>query len=109
MSDAPEDGRPSRHRGVHKGPAGSAVEPVNSAGGRLFLAVLVSLISIVIVGAGIRALINDEVPSWVGLIMLFAIVLLTVPTSWASYLKARKAVRLRRASGKTLQHPPAAQ
>ncbi len=126
MSDAPEDGRRSRRKGyykrqieleaakqgltveeygVYKGSAGSVIEPINSAGGLLFLAILISLFSSVAVVAGVVTLINNEVTSWVELIVGFAIVLFVVPTSWAYYLKERKAVRLRRASGKTLQHP----
>ena len=126
MSDAPENGRRSRRKGyykrqieleaakqgltveeygVYKGSTGSVIEPINSAGGLLFLAVLISLFSSVAVVAGVVTLINNEVTSWVELIVGFAIVLFVVPTSWAYYLKERKAVRLRRASGKTLQHP----
>ncbi|MDP9984542.1 hypothetical protein J2W14_003968 [Pseudarthrobacter oxydans] len=126
MSDAPENGRRSRRKGyykrqieleaakqgltveeygVYKGSAGSVIEPINSAGGLLFLAILISLFSSVAVVAGVVTLINNEVTSWVELIVGFAIVLFVVPTSWAYYLKERKAVRLRRASGKTLQHP----
>ena len=126
MSDAPEDGRRSRRKGyykrqieleaakqgltveeygVYKGSTGSVIEPINSAGGLLFLAILISLFSSVAVVAGVVTLINNEVTSWVELIVGFAIVLFVVPTSWAYYLKERRAVRLRRASGKTLQHP----
>ncbi|MCB5292918.1 hypothetical protein [Arthrobacter sp. SO3] len=126
MSDAPEHGRPSRRKGfykrqieleaakqgltveeygVYKGSVGSALKPVNSAGGLLFLAVLISVFSSVVVVAGVGLLIDNKVTNWVQLIIGFAIVLFTVPTSWAYYLKERKAVRLRRASGKTLQHP----
>lgn len=126
MSDAPENGRRSRRKGyykrqveleaakqgltveeygVYKGSVGSAVKPINSAGGLLFLAVLISLFSSVAVVAGVVTLINNEVTSWVELIVAFAIVLFTVPASWAYYLKERKAERLRRASGKTLQRP----
>ncbi|MDN4643639.1 hypothetical protein [Arthrobacter sp. PsM3] len=126
MSDAPENGRPPRRKGfykrqieleaakhgltveeygVYKGSVGSGVEPINSAGGLLFLAVLISLFSGVVVVAGVGLLIDDKVTDWVELIIAFAIVLFTVPVSWAYYVKERKAVRLRRASGKTLQHP----
>ncbi|MEO3934167.1 hypothetical protein WMO79_15325 [Micrococcaceae bacterium Sec7.4] len=126
MSDASEKERPSRRKGyykrqieleaakqgltveeygVYKGSVGSAIEPINSAGGLLFLALLISLFSSVVVVGGIKILIDDEVTSWVELIVAFAIVLFVVPTSWAYYLKERKAVRLRRASGRTLQPP----
>lgn len=126
MSDAPENGRPPRRKGfykrqieleaakqgltveeygVYKGSTRSAIMPINSAGGLLFLAVLISLFSSVVVVGGVGLLIDDKVTDWVELIIAFAIILFTVPTSWAYYLKERKAVRLRRASGKTLQHP----
>ena len=126
MSDAPENARPSRRKGyykrqveleaakqgltveeygVYKGSTGSAIKPINSAGGLLFLAILISLFSSVVVIIGVKLLIDNEVTSWVELIFGFAIVLSVVPTSWAYYLKERKAVRLRRASGKTLELP----
>lgn len=126
MSDAPENARPSRRKGyykrqveleaakqgltveeygVYKGSTGSAIKPINSAGGLLFLAILISLFSSVVVIIGVKLLIDNEVTSWVELIIGFAIVLSVVPTSWAYYLKERKAVRLRRASGKTLELP----
>ena len=126
MSDAPEGGRGSRRKGyykrqveleaakqgltveeygVYKGSTGSAIKPINSAGGLLFLAVLISLICSVIVGLIIVLLTSEGVTNGVQLIMGIATVLVLVPTSWAYYLKERKAVRLRRASGKTLQHP----
>lgn len=126
MSDAPEKERPPRRKGyykrqieleaakqgltveeygVYKGSTGSAIQPINSAGGLLFIAVLISLISIVIVVAGVGLLVDNKVTSWVELIIGFATVLFLVPISWAYYLRERKAVRLRRASGKTLQHP----
>lgn len=126
MSDAPENGRRSRRKGyykrqteleaakqgltveeygVYKGSTGSAIKPINSAGGLLFLAVLISIFSGVVVVLSIKLLIDDEVTSWVEFIFGLATVLILVPVSWAYYLKERKAVRLRRASGKTLQHP----
>lgn len=91
--------------GVYKGSVGSGVKPINSAGGLLFLAVLISLICIVIVGLAIVLLTSDGVTNWVQLVFGLVTVLFLVPTSWAYCLKERKAVRLRRASGKTLQHP----
>lgn len=126
MSDAPERELPPRRKGyykrqieleaakqgltveeygVYKGSTGSAIRPINSAGGLLFLAVLISLCSGVVGVAGVGLLIDNKVTNWVQLIVGFAIVLFVVPTSWAYYLKERKAVRLRRASGKTLEHP----
>ena len=126
MSDAPEGGRRPRRKGyykrqieleaakqgltvdeygVYKGSVGSGVKPINSAGGLLFLAVLISIFSGVVVVASIKLLIDNEVTSWVEFIFSLVTVLFLVPTSWAYYLKERKAVRLRRASGKTLQHP----
>ncbi|HSN38464.1 MAG TPA: hypothetical protein VLT34_19135 [Arthrobacter sp.] len=126
MSDAPENARPARRKGyykrqveleaakqgltveeygVYKGSTGSAIEPINSAGGLLFLAILISLICSVVAGLIIVLLTSGGVTNWVQLIMGIVTVLVLVPTSWAYYLKERKAVRLRRASGKTLVHP----
>lgn len=126
MSDAPEEELPPRRKGyykrqieleaakqgltveeygVYKGSTGSAVKPINSAGGLLFLAILISLSCGVSAVIGIGLLMDNKVTDWVQLIIAFAVVLFLVPTSWAYYLKERKAVRLRRASGKTLGHP----
>ena len=126
MSDAPENGRRARRKGyykrqieqeaakqgltveeygVYKGSVGSAIKPINSAGGLLFLAILISLICTVIVGLAIVLLTSDGVTNWAQLAFGLVTVLFLVPTSWAYYLKERKAVRLRRASGKILQHP----
>lgn len=103
--EAARQGLTVEEYGVYKGSTGSAIEPIHSAGGLLFLAGLISLFSGVVVVFGVGLLIDSKVTNWVQLIIGFAVVLFVVPTSWAYYLKERKAVRLRRASGKTLQHP----
>lgn len=103
--EAAKQGLTVEEYGVYKGSTGSAIRPINSAGGLLVLAVLISLFSSVVIVAGVGLLIDNKVTNWVQWIIGFAIVLFVVPTSWAYYFKERKAVRLRRASGKTLEHP----
>ncbi|MFF1250937.1 hypothetical protein ACFVYC_00360 [Pseudarthrobacter sp. NPDC058329] len=125
-NETPEPGRPSRRKGyykrqieleaakqgltveeygVYKGSTGSAIKPITSAGGLLFLAILISLFSAGVVGGMIVLLSGEGVTNWVEFTISCAIVLFVVPTSWAYYLKERKAARLRKAAGKTLQPP----
>ena len=91
--------------GVYKGSTGSAVKPVNSAGGLLFLAILISLFSGVVVVAAIILLTGEGVTNWVEFVVGCAIALVLIPTSWAYYFKERKALRLRKVAGKTLEPP----
>ncbi|WP_285244898.1 hypothetical protein [Pseudarthrobacter sp. fls2-241-R2A-127] len=125
-SEAPQPGPPARRKGyykrqieleagkqgltpeeygVYKGSTGSAIKPINSAGGLLFLAILISLFSGVVVVAAIILLTGEGVTNWVQFVFGCAIALVLVPTSWAYYFKERKAVRLRKAAGKTLEPP----
>jgi len=125
-NESPGTGRPSRRKGyykrqieleaakqgltveeygVYKGSTGSAIQPINSAGGLLFLAILISLFSAIVVGGAIILLTGEGVTNWPQFIISCAIVLFLVPTSWAYYFKERKAARLRKAAGKTLQPP----
>jgi len=103
--EAAKQGLTSEEYGVYKGSTESAIKPVNSAGGLLFLAILISLFSAVVVGAAIILLTGEGVTNWVQFIIGCSIVLVLVPTSWAYYFKERKAARLRKAAGKTLEPP----
>lgn len=103
--EAAKQGLTIEEYGVYKGDVGSAVKPVNSAGGLLFLAILISLFSGVVVVAATILLTGEGVTNWVQFVVGCAIVLVLVPTSWAYYFKERKAVRLRKAAGKTLELP----
>jgi hypothetical protein len=103
--EAAKQGLTSEEYGVYKDSTGSAIKPVNSAGGLLFLAILISLFSAVVVGAAIILLTGEGVTNWVQFIIGCSIVLVLVPTSWAYYFKERKAARLRKAAGKTLEPP----
>jgi hypothetical protein len=103
--EAAKQGLTVEEYGVYKGSTGSAIKPINSAGGLLFLAILISLVSAVVVGAAITLVTGEGVTNWPQFIFACAIVLVLVPTSWAYYLKERKAVRLRKAAGKTLEPP----
>jgi hypothetical protein len=104
--EAARQGLTVEEYGVYKGSTGSFVKPVNSAGGLLFLAILISIISAVVVGCAIVLLSGEGVTNWVQFTIGCATVLTLVPTSWAYYLKERRATRLRKAAGKTLQPPP---
>lgn len=103
--EAAKQGLTVEEYGVYKGSTGSAIKPINSAGGLLFLAILISLVSAVVAGAAITLVTGEGVTNWPQFIFACAIVVVLVPTSWAYYLKERKAVRLRKAAGKTLAPP----
>ena len=103
--EAAKQGLTVEEYGVYKGDVGSAVKPINSAGGLLFLAILISVFSAVVVGAAIILLTGEGVTDWVQFIISCAVVLFLVPTSWGYYFKERKATRLRKAAGKTLEPP----
>lgn len=103
--EAAKQGLTVEEYGVYKGSTGSAIKPINSAGGLLFLAILISVVSAVVVGASVILLTGEGVTNWPQFIFGCAIVLFVVPTSWAYYLKERKAARLREAAGKTLETP----
>ncbi|AUZ35535.1 hypothetical protein C3B78_14460 [Arthrobacter sp. PGP41] len=103
--EAARQGLTPEEYGVYKGSTGSVIKPINSAGGLLFLAILISVFSAVVVGAAIILLTGEGVTNWVQFIIGCAVVVFLVPTSWAYYFKERKATRLRKAAGKTLEPP----
>lgn len=103
--EAAKQGLTPEEYGVYKGSTGSVIKPINSAGGLLFLAILISVFSAVVVGAAFILITGEGVTNWVQFIIGCLIVLFLVPTSWAYYFKERKAARLRKASGKTLEPP----
>lgn len=104
--EAAKQGLTTEEYGVYKGSTGSAVKPVNSAGGLLFLIILITVI-IGVVAALLDKLFLDgtEEPNWGQIVFAIAFGLWIVPTSWAYYFKERKAARLRKAAGKTLEPP----
>lgn len=103
--EAAKQGLTVEEYGVYKGSTGSAIKPINSAGGLLFLAILISVFCAVVVVAAFILITGEGVTNWVQFIIGCLVVLFLVPTSWAYYLKERKAVRLRKAAGKTLEPP----
>jgi hypothetical protein len=100
--------------GVYKGDVGSMITPVNSAGGLLFLAVLLTVLNVILlalVGVGI-AQDNGVIPKspdarglspveWGFLVFE----LMSVPVAWRYYIVERRAQKLRTARGlpKTLR------
>jgi len=103
--EAERQGLTPEEYGVYKGSTGSAIRPINSAGGLLFLAILISVFSAVVCGAAIILLTGEGVTNWVQFVVGCAIVIVLVPASWAYHFKERKAARLRKAAGKTLEPP----
>jgi hypothetical protein len=103
--EAAKQGLTVEEYGVYRGSTGSAIRPINSAGGLLFLAILISVFSAVVCGTAIILLTGEGVTNWVQFVVGCAIVIVLVPTSWAYYFKERKAALLRKAAGKTLEPP----
>lgn len=91
--------------GVYKGSVGSAVKPVNSAGGLLVL----SLIMSVFVGISAVSLasvwIKDGFSAVAGILFPMLLVTLLLIWSWVYFARERKAEKLRKARGITLIRP----
>lgn len=104
--EAKRQGLTVEEYGVYKGSAGSVIKPINSTGGLLFLAILISAICSLVLVLGIIVVTTPGTHNWVQVVIAFAVALLLPPTAWSYYFKERKASRLRRASGKTVEPPP---
>lgn len=107
--EAEKHGLTVEEYGVYKGPNYIGIKPYTSAGGILFLAILITLISVTMFVYGflsLAGLVYVSEPVTAAELILPAVILVLVPiAAWRQYLKERKAVRLRKASGKTLQPP----
>jgi hypothetical protein len=103
--EAERQGLTVEEYGVYKGSDGSLIKPINSTGGLLFLAILISAICSVVFVLGLIVVSTPGTHNWVQVVIAFAVALLLPPTAWSYYFKERKASRLRRASGKTVQPP----
>ena len=92
--------------GFYKGDVGSAVKPINSAGGLLFLSILITLCmgaAIVFTVIGIAA--GTQEVNWVAVVLGALLIIWLIPTTWTYYFKERKAARLRKQNGKTIELP----
>lgn len=104
--EAAKQGLTVEEYGVYKGDVGSSVKPINSAGGLLFLAILITLIMTVVAALLVKLFLDGtEDPDWGKIVFAVAFGLWIIPTSWAYYFKERKAARLRKAAGKSLELP----
>lgn len=107
--EAEKQGLTVEEYGGYKGPKYVGIKPYTSAGGILFLAILLTLISVTMFVYGflsLAGLVYLSEPASAPDLILPAIILVLLPiVAWLQYLKERKAVRLRKASGKTLQPP----
>jgi hypothetical protein len=107
--EAEKQGLTVEEYGVYKGPNHIGVKPYSSAGGILFLAILITLMSVTMFVYGCLGLAGlvyvSEPPTVAGLIVPVIILLVLPIVAWWQYLTERKAVRLRKASGKTLRPP----
>jgi hypothetical protein len=113
-ADAARRGLTAEEYGVYKGDVGSVVQPVNSAGGLLFLAILLTVLNAFLLGlvgvmiaqaiAGVPPNPDDTPLSPVQ--WGFGVLeLMTVPVAWRYYIVERRAQKLRVARGlpKTLR------
>jgi hypothetical protein len=102
-AEAERQGLTVEEYGVYKGDVGSAVKPINSASGLLFLSILITLIMTVVAVLLVKLFTDGtEEPNWGQIVFVGAFGLWIVPTTWAQYFKQRKAVRLRKQNGKTI-------
>ena len=105
-AEAARQGLTVEEYGVYKGDVGSVVKPVNSAGGLLFLSILITLIMTVVAVLLVKLVVDGtEEPNWGQIVFAVAFGLWIVPTAWAYYFKERKAARLRKQNGKTIELP----
>ncbi|MDQ0690062.1 hypothetical protein [Arthrobacter sp. W4I7] len=105
-AEAARQGLTVEEYGVYKGDVGSAVKPISSAGGLLFISILITVIMAVAATLIVKLFVDGtEEPNWGQIVFAAAFGLWIVPTTWTYYFKERKAVRLRKAAGKTLRPP----
>lgn len=113
-ADAARRGLAPEEYGVYKGDVGSVVPPVNSAGGLLFLALLLTALNAFLLGlvgvmiaqavAGVPPN-PDDTPLSPVQWGFFVLELMTVPVAWRYYIVERRAQKLRVSRGlpKTLR------
>ena len=102
-AEAERQGLTVEEYGVYKGDVGSAVKPINSTSGLLFLSILITVCmgaAIVFTLIGITA--GTQEVNWIIVVLGALMIVWLVPTTWAYYFKQRKAVRLRKQNGKTI-------
>lgn len=110
QEDAAARGLTREEYGVYKGDYGAVVQPINSVGGLLFLAILLTACAGTIVVATIVSIVapGDTPQSRFDPLMLGydALGVLVAGLGWGYFLKELKASRLRKARGKTLDFLP---
>ncbi|MFJ4265912.1 hypothetical protein ACIPY1_05065 [Paenarthrobacter nicotinovorans] len=105
-AEAERQGLTVEEYGVYKGDVGSAVKPINSAGGLLFLSILITLIMAVVGVLMVKLFVDGtEEINWVQIVFTIVVGLWLVPTAWFLYFKERKASRLRKQNGKAIELP----
>jgi hypothetical protein len=83
--------------GVRKDDGGGLVKPVNSSGGLLFLAILMSLAFGGMLYAIVQMALTDQWHIFGEVWWWYVVVLYPLSAAWASYFSERKAEKLRRA------------
>jgi hypothetical protein len=83
--------------GVRKDGRGSLVKPVNSSGGLLFLAILLTACLGGLVYGVVQAVLTDQLHIFGEVWWVFPACIFPFLAAWASYLKERKAEKLRKA------------
>lgn len=91
--------------GVYKGSTGSAVKPVNSAGGLLALSLIISVFSGISVVGFITLWVQDGFGAAVGVLIPMLLAAVFTTWSWLYFAREHKAEKLRKARGITLVRP----
>lgn len=90
-------GYTSAEYGVRKDDGGGLVKPVNSSGGLLFLAILISLAFGGMLYGIVQMALTDQWHIFGEIWWMYVVVLYPLFAAWAGYFSERKAEKLRRA------------
>ncbi|SEF00684.1 hypothetical protein SAMN04489740_3688 [Arthrobacter alpinus] len=91
--------------GVYKGSAGSAVKPVNSAGGLLVISMIISVFSGISAVAFVILWVQDGFGAAARVLVPMLLAAVFTVWSWSYYVRERKAEKLRKDRGITLVRP----
>lgn len=109
QADAEARGLTREEYGVYKGDYGAVVKPVNSAGGLLAIAIILTIIAVFLLSLLVLSIVapGDNPNNAFGPTFVFTAVIGVglAAVAWGYFLKEYKAARLRKARGKSLDGP----
>lgn len=104
--EAARQGLTVEEYGVYKGSVGSAVKPINSAGGLLAISASMTVLTLFSTVMVVLVFLGDEpVDDWGELTFGMIMAYILTPWSWRYYFVERRAERLRKERGKILARP----